>query len=310
MSRLNYHHLYYFWQVARHGNLTQTARNLYISQSALSSQIKQLEQAMQVQLFERQGRTLTLTESGYQAMNYAEEIFRQGEELEQLLSSGGALSSATIRIGTLSTMSRNFIEQFIQPLVNQRECRYVLQSMDQTGLLHALSDHQLDLALTNIAVRGTNKQIWQYQQLARQPVAVIGWPGKALSPTLDASYQHQAWVLPYGDNPIRSGFDAISAQYQLKPYIMAEANDMAMLRLLTRDNDALAVMPEVVVRDELDSGMLTRYALLPSVYEPFYAVSIKRQWVHPKLNSLLDAFSASPLAHGDDLPGGNGQSNT
>ena len=287
MSRLNYHHLYYFWQVAKQGNLTQTAQKLHISQSALSSQIKQLEQSMGVDLFVRKGRALILTESGYHALSYAEEIFRNGEELETLLTSGKTLPGATIRIGILSTISRNFIEQFIQPLINQNDCRYVLQSMSQTGLLNALAELQLDVALTNIPVRGSNKQNWQSRVLARQAVAIIGPPDLDLKEELGASYRNRQWVLPYGENPLRAAFDAYAAQFQLQPNIIAESDDMAMLRLLTRDTGALAVMPEVVVKDELDHGTLKRYLLLPNVYENYYALTVKRRVVHPKLDMLL-----------------------
>lgn len=287
MSRLNYHHLYYFWQVAKQGNLTQTAQKLHVSQSALSSQIKQLEQTLDVQLFIRKGRALTLTESGYHALSYAEEIFTNGEELEKLLTSGKALPGATIRIGILSTISRNFIEQFIQPLINQDDCRYTLQSMSQTGLLTALGEHQLDMALTNIPVRGSNKQNWQSRVLARQAVSIIGPPGLDLSQDLGPSYRDRRWVLPYGENPLRAAFDAFAAQYQLHPNIIAESDDMAMLRLLTRDTGALAVMPDVVVKDELDNGILKSYLVLPSVFENFYAVTVKRRVVHPKLDTLF-----------------------
>ena len=85
MAKLNYHHLYYFWHVAKTGNLTETAKNLHVSQSALSSQIKQLETNMDVDLFAREGRKLVLTESGKRTLLYAEEIFAKGEELELLL---------------------------------------------------------------------------------------------------------------------------------------------------------------------------------------------------------------------------------
>lgn len=287
MSRLNYHHLYYFWQVAKQGNLTQTAQKLHVSQSALSSQIKQLEQSLNVELFTRKGRALTLTESGYHALSYADEIFKNGEELESLLTSGKGLPGATIRIGILSTISRNFIEQFIQPLINQNDCRYTLQSMSQTGLLNALGELQLDMALTNIPVRGSNKQNWQSRVLARQSIAIIGPPGLDLSEELGESYRNKRWVLPYGENPLRAAFDAFSAQYELQPEIIAESDDMAMLRLLTRDTGALAVMPEVVVKDELDHGILKSYLLLPGVYENFYAVTVKRRVVHPKLDMLI-----------------------
>ncbi|MFC3024126.1 LysR family transcriptional regulator [Vibrio zhugei] len=287
MSRLNYHHLYYFWQVAKQGNLTQAAQNLHISQSALSSQIKQLEQSLNVQLFERKGRRLILTEGGYHALNYADDIFHNGEELEKLLTSGKGLAGSTIRIGMLSTISRNFIEQFIQPLITQSDCGYVLQSMSQTGLLEALNELKIDVALTNTPLHDASKPHWQSRVLARQAVAIIGPPGLDLNEEFDERYRQQRWVLPYGENPLRAAFNSFSAQYHLKPIIVAESDDMAMLRLLTRDTGALAVMPEVVVKDELDNGILKRYMLLPDVYESFYSVTVKRKVVHPKLDSLL-----------------------
>lgn len=291
MSRLNYHHLYYFWQVARQGNLTQTAQKLHISQSALSSQIKQLEASLQVELFTREGRKLILTESGYHALSYADDIFKNGEELEKLLTTGTALPSAPLRIGILSTISRNFIDQFIQPLIQQNDCRFSLQSMSQTGLLHALTELQVDMALTNIPVRASHLNHWQSRVLARQPVAIIGPSGLDLTDEFGESYCCRRWVLPYGENPLRAAFDAFAAQYRLLPEIVAESDDMAMLRLLTRDTGALAVMPEVVVQDEIDSGELKSYMMLPNVYENFYAVSVARRVVHPKLDMLLRSLS-------------------
>lgn len=290
MSRLNYHHLYYFWQVARGGNLTETAQRLHISQSALSAQIKQLEHSMQVQLFNRQGRRLVLTDSGYQTLKYAEDIFSRGEELEQLLLKGMQPQHSPLRIGTLATMSRNFIESFIAPLLNTAPARYSLSSMNQTALLNALAAHQLDLVLSNIAVQGNDSQLWQCRLLARQPVAVIGPTGQAGTRQLPA-YQQQRWVLPPVQSPIRTAFDALAAQYQLQPEVVAEADDMAMLRLLARDSGALTVMPEVVVKDELKSGRLEKYLTLPQVYENFYIITTQRELVHPQQNLLLQAFA-------------------
>lgn len=294
MSRLNYHHLYYFWQVAKGGNLTETAQRLHISQSALSAQIKQLEQSMRVQLFLRQGRKLVLTDSGYHTLKYAEDIFSRGAELEQLLVNGAQPQHSPIRIGTLATMSRNFIESFIAPLLATADSRFSLLSMNQTTLLNALAQHQLDLALSNVAVQANDNQLWQCRLLARQPVAVIGAPGKALSDNL-ASYRQQRWVLPPVQSSIRMAFDALAAQYQLQPDVIAEADDMAMLRLLARDSGALTVIPDVVVKDELSSGRLHKYLTLPQVYENFYIITTQRELTHPQLNRLLQAYTATAL---------------
>ncbi len=288
MSRLNYHHLFYFWQVAKQGNLTKTANSLHISQSALSTQIRQLEDSMGVALFIREGRQLKLTESGYQALGYAEEIFKRGEELESLLLKGIQPNLLSIRIGVLTTMSRNFIENFIDPLIGKPNTRFMLHARGQMNLLNALANHEFDLALTNVQVLGTNKELWQCQLLARQPVSIVGPAELNLQQAFPIGYHQHEWVVPVTDSPIRSAFDSFCAQHQFKPTIVAESDDMAMLRLLARDTGALAVIPDVVVKDELKQGTLINYLTLPNVYENFYAVTVKRHIQNALVSELIN----------------------
>lgn len=290
MAKLNYHHLYYFWRVAKAGNLTETAKNLHVSQSALSSQIKQLESTMDVKLFTREGRRLVLTESGRRILAYAEEIFSKGEELELLLSKGVTPEKQSLSIGTLSTMSRNFIESFIEPLIKRDDVSYSLHSRRQSNLLNELSNHQFDMALTNIEVMGSDQQLWRTQLLARQPVSIIGPPGLKLGKRFNQRYVTQRWLLPVTDTPIRTAFDGFCAQYQFRPNIVAEADDMPMLRLLARDSGAIAVMPDVVVKDELLSGKLVHYMTIPNLYENFYAVTLKSHYPNELINELLHDF--------------------
>lgn len=288
MSKLNYHHLYYFWRVAKLGNLTKTAVNLHISQSALSAQIRNLESTMGVELFIRDGRQLRLTDSGQSAYVYAEEIFKRGEELESLLSKGIQPDLLTVRIGVLTTMSRNFVESFIEPLIRRPNTKYILHARGQVNLLNAVANHEFDLALTNIQVLGTNKELWQCQLLARQPVAIVGPPDLPLGKVFSSRYREHEWVAPVSESPVRSAFDSFCAQHQFKPRIVAEADDMAMLRLLARDTGALAVMPGVVVKDELQQGKLVNYLTLPNVYENFYAVTVKRQIQNQLISELIN----------------------
>lgn len=287
MSRLNYHHLAYFWHVAKEGNLTKAAAKLHVSQSALSSQIMQLESTMGVELFRREKRKLLLTEVGRQTFSYADDIFKKGEELESLLIQGLEPESVTIRIGILATMSRNFIDSFIEPLLQNNKTKFVLNSHDQSHLLNSLSAHQFDLILTNIEVRGTENQFWQCQLLERQPIAIIGPPGLKLGKKFSEKYKSQRWVLPVNESPIRAGFDSFCSLHQFQPEVVAEADDMAMLRLLARDTGAIAVMPEVVVKDELSQGKLVNYLTLPNVYENFYVVTVKRQYSNVLVNELI-----------------------
>lgn len=292
MSQMNYRHLYYFWKVAKTGNLTKTASQLHVSQSALSSQIRQLEQRMDQSLFHREGRSLVLTEAGQQALQYAQEIFAKGEELESLLKKGIVPSTSPLRIGTLATMSRNFIEGFIEPLIRRSDIRYSLHSRRQASLIRDLSNHQLDIGLTNIEVLGGNQDLLQSQLLARQPVSVIGQPGLKLNgKRLSKHYADMKWVLPSSESPLRSAFESFCAQHQFWPDIVAEADDMATLRLLARDSGTLTVLPNVVVKDELSAQHLVAYLRLPNIYENFFAVTVRRQYRHQLVNELLSENS-------------------
>jgi len=168
MSRLNYHHLYYFWRVASEGNLSRVAEQMHVSQSALSAQIKTLEASSNTRLFERQGRSLVLTEKGRQVMRYAHDIFARGEELEAFLQRGEQAGSSVLRIGMISTLSRNFIDRLITPSLADPNVRLTLEAGTLDWLLAGLSKHQLDVVLTNGDVRGSDEQLWESRLLARQ----------------------------------------------------------------------------------------------------------------------------------------------
>lgn len=146
------------------------------------------------------------------------------------------------------------------------------------------------MGLTNVEVLDESQDLLRCQLLARQPVSVIGPPGLSLGKTRFSSRYHKyPWVLPTRDIPIRSAFDSFCTQRHFTPDIVAEADDMAMLRLLARDSGALAVLPEVVVKDELAAEQLVVYLSLPNIFENFYAVTIKRQFRHSLVNELLSS---------------------
>ncbi|NVK86537.1 MAG: LysR family transcriptional regulator [Gammaproteobacteria bacterium] len=298
MSKLNYHHLYYFWKVANQGNLTQTARNLHVSQSALSTQIKQLETIMKVKLFEREGRKLTLTDSGARVLAYANEIFSIGEELESVLKQGIEHRYRRVRIGSLATMSRNFIEAFVAPLLTQQGVHFSLHAGDMDNLLDGLARHELDLVLSNVNVDFHSGPLWQSQLLARQPLSVVGPPALKPEQAFPLGYDTLRWVLPAVNTPLRIAFDGFCKRWQFTPTIHGEADDMAMLRLLARDSGALAVVPEVVVRDEIQQGILQRYMILPNVFEHFYAITIKQKFVPDTVRDLMLEFDSQKVELG------------
>ena len=286
--RLNYHHLHYFWAVAKDGNLTRTATQLHVSQSALSSQIKALEEDLGQKLFLREGRSLQLTEAGRLALTSAETIFAAGNELYALMRDGEFRKRQTVRIGAVATLSRNFQENFVRPLLRLDDVEMVLQSGTLTDLLNRLSVHSIDLVLSNRRVHRDAQNPWQSHRIARQPVSLVGKPQRTRRPFLfPEDLGAYPIVLPSLESEIRAGFDLLCEQLRVTYRVLAEVDDMAMLRLLARDTDAIALVPTVVVQDELRSGVLVEYCVVPKLFEDFYAITVKRHFQSPILRTLL-----------------------
>lgn len=289
MTPLNLHHLRLFRAVARDGTLTGAARALNLSQSALSTQIKALEASLGHDLFERRGRGLVLTEAGRIALDHAEAIFRTAEDLTATLRHTGAVRRA-LRVGALATLSRNFQIGLLEPLIGRPDVEVVLRSGTQTELLRALEALSLDVVLTNLVPARDAASPYLVHDLSEQPVSLVGPPdlkGRPLSELLSA----EPLILPTPEAALRASFDALLGRLSVIPRIAAEADDMAMLRLLARAQAGLAVIPPIVVRDELESGLLAELARLDGITEGFFAVTLQRRFPNPLVAEMLAAFT-------------------
>lgn len=293
-QRLNFHHLHYFWAVANDGNLTRTAMRLRVAQSALSAQIRQLEDQLGEALFVRERRGLTLTEAGHVALRYAEDIFGAGDELLATLKQGRRREQV-FRVGAVATLSRNFQESFIKPLLGQPDVRLQLQSGTFDDLLGRLAKHALDLVLANRTPRRQPGDAWRCRRLARQEVSLVGHARRRAF-RFPEDLRTTPMIVPGADSDIRTEFDALCEQLDVKIQVQAEVDDMATMRLLARDMEAIALVPSVVVRDELSSGTLFEYCVVPSLFETFYAITVERRYQHPLVRTLLARDEADILA--------------
>ena len=264
---LNYNHLRYFWHVARIGHLTRAAEELNISQSALSTQIHKLEDQVGQALFVREGRGLALTEAGRIALEYANGIFPAGRE---------------------STLSRNFQLGFLRPVFTDPDVEVVVRSGSLAELLPALNEHQLDVVLVNQVPLRDRETPWTARLLDEQDVSLIGSPERLAGRTDYAQLlAEEPLVLPTAETGFRNAFDVLTERLGITPRVVAEVADMAMLRLMARENIGLAVLPGVVVRDELASGRLVEFARLPGITESFFAIVSKRRFPNPVLDQLI-----------------------
>ena len=288
VEQLNFHHLLYFWRVAKTGHLTQVANELHVSQSALSNQIRQLEDRLGESLFERTGRRLVLTDTGHLVLSYAENIFGLGQELLGRMQGRGE-GMVRLRVGSVATLSRNYQENWIRPLLADPTVTLTLESGMLDELLRRLLQHQLDVVLANEAVPADPDRPLHCRFLGSQAISLVGptaaWRGRTLRMPEDLGGLELA--LPGPRHALRGQFDALCVAAGVAPRVRAEVDDMAMLRLVARDSGWLTVLPEVVVQDELRTGVLVTVGRSTLLQENFYAIPTLHRHRMERLEQLL-----------------------
>ena len=285
MRDLNYHHLRYFHAVAREGHLTRAAERLNLSQSALSAQIKALEDQLGHALFDRVGRQLVLTEVGQIALDFADRIFGTGAELLATLNRKGT-ARAPLRVGALSTLSRNFQLQFLRPVLARGDIDVVLRSGNAARLLAELKSLALDVVLTTEPPGSGSGDGFVAHRIAEQAVGLHGVPARMAHGDLRRLVANEPVIVPT-ESSIRTGFDALVARLGVAPRIVADVDDMAMVRLLAREGAGLALAPAVVLADEIRSGLIETAPFGLDIVETFYAITVTRNFPHPELDGLL-----------------------
>lgn len=288
LDQLNFHHLFYFWRVAKSGHLTRTAQELHVSQSALSAQIRQLEENLGEALFERSGRRLVLTKTGQLVLSYAENIFGLGLEMLGRLR-GSSEGLVHLRLGSVATLSRNYQENWIRPLLTDPSVVLTLESGLLDDLLDRLVQHQLDVVLANEPVVSNPDRALHCRFLGSQAIVVVGpagvWAGRTLRIPQDLNGIDIS--LPGPRHALRAQFDALCLTADVKPRVRAEVDDMAMLRLIARDSGWLTLLPEIVVQDELRNGELVRIGQSADLREHFYAITTLHRHRLERLEWLL-----------------------
>lgn len=292
MNDLNFHHLRYFWVVAHQRHLTRAAEILHVSPSALSIQLRQLEDRLGHALFERKNRRLELTEAGRIALEHADAIFKSGQELLSTLRGTPAFSRPVLRVGAVATLSRNFQIGWLLPLLQDQSLQVRLVSGQMRELLSQLASHSLDVVLSNEAAPRDTAAGWISRRIAQQSMSLVSRPprgsrSKVRQLKFPDDLEGQPLILPSQDSAVRPAFDLILEAAGIRPQILAEVDDMAMLRLLARETGALALVPPVVVSDELMNGVLMERCILNQLQENFYAITMRRRFAHPALRSMI-----------------------
>lgn len=289
---LNYHHLRHFWVIARFGHLTRAAEALHISPSTLSEQLAELEEWLGQKLFERRRRELVLTEGGRVALEHAETIFNTGRELMGWFrQSGGETRRRTLHLGAVGPLSKNLQFDFLQPILSESGVNVIVEAGPLEDLTRRLREHRLDLVLSNLPLQSDQAPGIFNHLLGEVPVYLVGGKGRRFPNTpFPRCLQGTPLFLPSRQSKVRADLDLILAKAEIEPWIHAEVDDMALLRLLALSGQGLALVSKIVVERELESRQIRFLRRVPGLTENFYALTVRRKFGDAWLAEVVEIF--------------------
>jgi LysR family transcriptional activator of nhaA len=301
MDWLNYHHLLYFCTAARAGGLTAAARELHLSPSTLSGQIKELEQMLGEPLFRRVGRRIEPTEMGRIVLRYGEEIFSLGRELLDTVRGRPTGRPVRCTVGIVDTLPKTLVRRLLQPALALPEpLRLICREDAHDRLLARLALHELDLVLSDGGVPAGSK--------IRAFAHPLGECGVSFFATAELRRRTSApfpqclgelpLLLPAEGLPLRRALDAWFDRMELRPQIRGEFEDSALLKAFGAVGEGVFPAPSAVEAEVAAHYRVELVGRLDEVRERFFAISAARRLDHPAVRVLLDAarqvFTAAP----------------
>lgn len=292
MPTLNYHHLRYFHAVAREGGVTAAADALGVSQPSVSTQIQQLEEALGQQLFDRSGRSMRLTAEGKVVLEYADEIFRLGSELEETVR--GRLRGRPLRlvVGLSATLPNLVAFHFLTPAFGLEDpVRMVLREKRTDRLLADLATHDVDLVLADIPIPPTANVRAFNHPLGSSPIDILGPPllVHQLRDEFPRSLHGRPFLLPAEGYALRRSLEDWFANHDIQPRIVAEVEDNDLVNVLAEAGAGMFAAPSIIVPD-----IRVRYAVetvgrADGLKERFFAITADRRIKHPAVVAITEA---------------------
>jgi len=292
MEWLNYHHLLYFWMVAKHGSITQASKELRLAHPTISGQIRRLEEVLGEKLFARNGRNLVLTDTGRVAFRYADEIFALGQEFQDTLKGRSNGKPVRLVVGVSDVIAKSIVHRILQPAFQLQDkvriiCR---EARSADAFIGDLAVHAIDVVLADApAGPGTPVRTFSHPlgdcgssffaapQLARS--CRKGFPN---------SLDGVPVLLPSSDSTFRRAIDEWFQARDIRPEIIAELDDLALASVLGEKGLGVLAAPDV-----LDKELRQRYALqlvghAKDIRQRFFAISVERKIKNPGVAAICE----------------------
>lgn len=289
---LNYHHLHYFWMVAKEGGITAAAEKLHLAQPTLSSQIQKLEKSMGVKLFERVGRGLVLSDVGQTVFRYADEIFSLGRELTETIQGRPTQDVMRLVVGVPDVVPKLIVYHLLKPALALKErVQIVCYEGKLQDLLAELALHRLDIVLADIPLAPhLNVRAFNHV-LGECGVSVLG-TGEMAKPRrkdFPISLDQAPMLLPTQNTSLRRSLEQWFDNLGIQPQIRHEFEDSAVLKVFGQAGEGLIVSPTAIESDVAAQYGLKVVGRTEEVKERYYAISVERRLKHPAVVAICDA---------------------
>lgn len=291
MEWLNYHHLYYFWTVAKEHSVSKAAAMLHVAQPTVSAQIRTLERSLGQKLFERQGRTLTLTPDGEKVFRYAEEIFSLGRELLQSVKGDPQHAPRRFRIGVSDALPKLTTYRLLEPALVMQPAMRLQVRIDKTDrLLGELATHAIDLVLADVPMMPSLRVRAFSHLLGESTVSIFGAAELARQVRRDfpASLHGAPMLLQTTNTALRLALDQWFDVHHIEPSIVGEVEDRAILQTLGEHGLGLFAAPTVIRKELCRRYHVAWVGELERVRERFYGISVERRITHPAVKLIAD----------------------
>lgn len=292
MAWLNYHHLLYFWTVARAGSITRACEELHLTQPAISAQIRTLERSLGEKLFTRSGRHLVLTEVGRVVYRYADEIFRTGRELQQTLAGRPSGRPVRLTVGVADAMPKLLVYRLLEPaLALTPPVRPIVREDKPERLLADLAVHIVDLVLADAPVTPAVKVRAFSHLLGESGITIFGAPhlARVYRRRFPESLGGAPFLLPTDNTALRRSLEQWFDGRSIRPDTVAEIEDSAVLKVFGAKGVGLFAAPTVLEADLRRQYAVSVVGRIDAIRERFYALSAERRISHPAVVAITNA---------------------
>ena len=290
--KLNLKHLRYFWSVASHGSIARAAEALYLTPQTISGQLRELEEQLDTKLFRRDGRQLVLTETGRMVFSYADEMFRLGLELQDVLTGRTPGSAITIKVGIAMVVPKLLTYRVLEPVLQMPDpVSLVCHEAPLVDLLADLSVHKLDVVLADSPVSPALNIRAYNHPLGESGISFFGVADKAeeLREGFPQSLDGVKMLMPSVGSNLRRSLENWFERYAIQPVVVAEFEDRALMKAFGERGSGIFTSPTAVEQDVTSKYGVDVIGRTEEITERFYVISPERRIKHPAVTAITEA---------------------